>query len=69
MGEHYVMEKFMESMHRMMVQLLEQAQSRSSSSFDGLKNLEANIVRLASHGDFFRVSRDAIFIFESQGMK
>ncbi|CAM0909195.1 unnamed protein product [Alopecurus aequalis] len=63
------MEKLVESMQRMMAQLLEQAQSRTSSGLDALKNLEANPVKLTGPGDFFSWSRNALLILESHGLE
>lgn len=69
MGDPSGMEKLVESMQRMMAQLLEQAQSRPSSSSDVLKSLEANPVRLTGPGDFFSWSRNALLILESHGLE
>ena len=63
------MEKLVESMQRMMAQLLEQAQSRTSSVPDVLKKLEANPVKLTGPGDFFSWSRNALLILESHGLE
>ena len=62
-------EKLVESMQRMMAQLLDQVQSRTSTSSDVLKNLEANPVKLTGPGDFFSWSRNALLILESHGLE
>jgi hypothetical protein len=68
-SKDFGMDKLVESIQRMMAQLLEQAQSRTSSSSDVLKNLEANPVRLTGPGDFFSLSRNALLILESHGFE
>ena len=46
-------EKLCESMQRMISQLMEQAQRKTSSTSEILKTLEPNPVRLNGPGDFF----------------
>lgn len=62
-------EKLVESMQRMMAQLLEQAQTKTISGSDVLKNLEPNPVRLTGPGDFFSWSRNALLILEAHGLE
>lgn len=62
-------EKLVESMQRMMAQLLEQAQTKAISGSDVLKNLEPNPVRLTGPGDFFSWSRNALLILEAHGLE
>lgn len=62
-------EKLVESMQRMMTQLLEQAQTKTISGSDVLKNLEPNPVRLTGPGDFFSWSRNALLILEAHGLE
>lgn len=62
-------EKLVESMQRMMAQLLEQAQTKTLSGTDILKNLEPNPVRLTGPCDYFSWSRNALLILESHGLE
>ncbi|XP_044319290.1 uncharacterized protein [Triticum aestivum] len=62
-------EKLCESMQRMISQLMEQAQTKTSSTSEILKTLEPNPVRLTGPGDFFSWSRNATLILESHGLQ
>ena len=68
-SKNFGTEKLVESMQHMMSQLLEQAQSRTSSGPDFLKNLEANLVKLTGPGDFSSWSHNALLILESHGLE
>ena len=62
-------EKLCESIQRMISQLMEQAQTKTSSTSEILKTLEPNPVRLTGPGDFFSWSRNATLILESHGLQ
>ncbi|KAM3244064.1 hypothetical protein ACQJBY_055772 [Aegilops geniculata] len=62
-------EKLCESMQRMISQLMEQAQTKTSSTSEILKTLEPNPVRLTGPGDFFSWSQNATLILESHGLQ
>ena len=62
-------EKLCESMQRMISQLMQQAQTKTSSTSEILKTLEPNPVRLTGPGDFFSWSRNATLILESHGLQ
>ena len=62
-------EKLCESMQRMLSQLMEQSQGKASTSFETLKALESNPVKLTGPGDFFSWSRNAMLILESHGLQ
>jgi hypothetical protein len=56
-------EKLCEAMQRMLVQLMEQSQSKSSSSSDSLKiMLEQNPIKLFGPEDYFSWARNASLI-------
>ena len=62
-------EKLCESMQRMISQLMEQAQTKTSSTSEILKTLEPNPVKLTGPGDFFSWSQNATLILESHGLQ
>ncbi|XP_073357581.1 uncharacterized protein [Aegilops tauschii subsp. strangulata] len=62
-------EKLCESMQRMLAQLMEQAQVKSSSSTEIQKSiLEPNPVKLTGPGDYFSWARNASLILEAHGL-
>jgi hypothetical protein len=63
-------EKLCEAMQRMLVQLMEQSQSKSSSASENLKiMLEPNPVRLSGPGDYFSWARNASLILGAHGLQ
>ena len=68
-GEDSSVEKLCESMQRMLAQLMEQAQVKSSSSAEIQKSvLEPNPVKLTGPGDYFSWARNASLILEAHGL-
>lgn len=62
-------EKLCESMQRMLAQLMERAQVKSSSSTEIQKSiLEPNPVKLTGPGDYFSWARNASLILEAHGL-
>lgn len=62
-------EKLCETMQRMIAQLMEQSQTKTSNTSENLKTLEPNPVRLTGPGNFFSWSRNATLILESHGLQ
>jgi hypothetical protein len=63
-------EKLCEAMQRMLVQLMEQTQSKSSNAFDSLKIiLEPNPVKLSGPGNYFSWARNASLILGAHGLQ
>ena len=69
MGDKDGVEKLCETMQRMLSQLIEQTQTKTSASSEALKTLEPNPVKLTGPGDFFSWSRNALLILESHGLE
>ena len=68
-GADSSVEKLCESMQRMLAQLMEQAQVKSSSSTEIQKSvLEPNPVKLTGPGDYFSWARNALLILEVHGL-
>ena len=68
-GADSSVEKLCESMQRMLAQLMEQAQVKSSSSDEIHKSvLEPNPVKLTGPGDYFSWARNASLILEAHGL-
>ncbi|KAM0831630.1 hypothetical protein ACQ4PT_065408 [Festuca glaucescens] len=61
--------KLCETMQKMLRQLMEQSQAMTSGSFEALKTLEPNPVKLTGPVDFFGWSRNALLILESHGLQ
>ena len=62
-------EKLCESMHRMLIQLMEQAQVKAGTTSEVQKViLESNPVKLTGPDDYFSWARNASLILESHGL-
>lgn len=69
-SEDSSIEKLCESMQRMLAQLMEQAQTKSSNVSDVMKlNIEPNPVKLSGPGDYFSWARNATLILEAHGLE
>jgi hypothetical protein len=63
-------EKLCESMERMLLKLMEQAQTKTSSTSDVVKvTLEPNPVKLTGPGDYFSWARNATLILGAHGLQ